>query len=86
VAKAFDAIGPEGTRKEFDSVLGLSTIRRRTVDHRISSPDVLTMPNTYPISQPHREPITDVDSVGAVEEAIRTGGPGRAASMTSSGT
>ena len=30
----------------------------------------------FRISQPGREPITDVDSVEGVEEAIRAGGPG----------
>jgi hypothetical protein len=37
----------------------------------------VTKPNIYRISQPGREPITDVDSVEAVEGAIRAGGPGR---------
>ena len=35
------------------------------------------MPNIFRISQPGREPITDVGSVAAVEGAIRAGGPGR---------
>jgi hypothetical protein len=34
------------------------------------------MPSIYRFSQPGREPITDVDSVEAVEGAIRAGGPG----------
>ena len=34
------------------------------------------MPRIYRISRPGREPITDVDSVEAVEGAIRAGGPG----------
>jgi hypothetical protein len=34
------------------------------------------MPTIYRISRPGREPITDVDSVEAVEETIRAGGPG----------
>ena len=34
------------------------------------------MPSVYCISQPGREPITDVDSFEAVEGAIRAGGPG----------
>src|SRR5438874_2558919 len=34
------------------------------------------MPSIYRISRPGREPITDVDSVEAVEAAVRAGGPG----------
>jgi hypothetical protein len=34
------------------------------------------MPSIYRISQPGWEPITDADSVEAVEAAIRAGGPG----------
>jgi hypothetical protein len=35
------------------------------------------MPTIFRISRPVREPITDVDSVKAVEGAIRDGEPGR---------
>jgi hypothetical protein len=35
------------------------------------------MPSIYRITQLGQEPITDVDSVEAAEEAIRAGGPGR---------
>jgi hypothetical protein len=35
------------------------------------------MPRVYRITQPGQEPITDVDSVEAVERAVRAGGPGR---------
>jgi hypothetical protein len=35
-----------------------------------------TMPSIPRISRPGREPITDVDSVEAVEGVIRDGGPG----------
>jgi hypothetical protein len=35
------------------------------------------MPSIFRISQPGREPITDVDCVESVEGAIRAGGPGR---------
>jgi hypothetical protein len=35
------------------------------------------MPTLYCISQPGHEPITDVGSVETIEEAIRTGEPGR---------
>ena len=34
------------------------------------------MPSIYRISRPGLEPITDVDSVEAVEQAIRNGGAG----------
>jgi hypothetical protein len=34
------------------------------------------MPRVYRISRPGLEPITDVDSVEAVEQAIRNGGAG----------
>jgi hypothetical protein len=37
----------------------------------------MTKPSIYRISQPGREPITDVDSVEAVEGAVRDGGPGQ---------
>ena len=37
----------------------------------------MTMPSIYRISRLSREPITDVESVEAVEGAIRDGGPDR---------
>jgi hypothetical protein len=37
----------------------------------------LLLTGLYRISQPDGEPLTDVDSVEAVEGAIRAGGPGR---------
>jgi hypothetical protein len=35
------------------------------------------MPSVYRITQPGQEPLTDVDTVEAVEGAVRAGGPGR---------
>jgi hypothetical protein len=37
----------------------------------------VTLPSIYRISQPGREPITNVDAVEAVGRAIRNGEPGR---------
>jgi hypothetical protein len=42
----------------------------------LQNTDVMTMPIIYCISELGREPIADVDSVEAVEGAIRVGGPG----------
>src|SRR5262249_24022653 len=57
-------------------------IRRRRIAPSREGPkvpadeDVTIMPSIFRISRPRREPITDVDSVEAVEGAIRAGGPG----------
>src|SRR5262249_55010947 len=41
-----------------------------------ASPEIGSMPNIYRISRSRGEPITDVDSVEAVEGALRAAGPG----------